>query len=175
MRQWETVLYGVVDRDEDFGELLESSLDELNVSVSEFCEGTELSESTVYKIVAGHRENVQLENFRRIVESLKRHERGRDVDERAVAVITNRESLEEIRDEMVVDGYEVSLVGYPCSTVEEAIRQGIIAERDGVDAVICGPITAYTIENVLHTPVIGLDVSADQIVTAIETAVKRTV
>jgi predicted transcriptional regulator len=68
---------------------------------------------------------------------------------------------------------KVSINGYPSATVEEALKQSILAERDGVDAIICGPITAYTIEDILYTPVIGLDVSADQIEKAVETAVKK--
>jgi len=174
MKHWETTLYAVVNHDEEFGSVLESSLDELNVSVPEFCEGTDLSESTVYKILSGHRENIQLRNFQRIVRRLRRLEQGRSLNERVVAIITNREALEQVKDEITVAGYDISIQGYPCSTVEEAIRQGIIAERDGVDAIICGPITAYTIENIIYTPVIGLDVRSEQIRDAVETAVSRT-
>lgn len=174
MNQWETVLYSVVSRNKEFGDALERSLDELNMSVPEFCADSDLSESTVYKILSGHRDNIQLENFRRILRTLKRLEQGRGVDERAVAVITNREALEQVRDEITVDGYEISLRGYSSATVEEAIRQGIIAERDGVDAIICGPITAYTIENIIHTPVIGLSIRSEQIREAVETVIRRT-
>lgn len=174
MNQWETVLYAVVNRNKEFGEALEQSLDELNVSVPKFCADSELSESTVYKVLSGHRENIQLQNFRQIIWTLKRLEQGRRVDERAIAVITNREALEGVRDEITVDGYNITLQGYPSATVEEAIRQGIVAERDGVDAIICGPITAYTIENIIHTPVIGLSIRSGQIREAVETVVRRT-
>mgnify|MGYP000383304305 CR=1 FL=1 len=174
MHQWERVLYSTVNPNEEFGSVLESCLDELNVSVPELCKGTDLSESTVYKIVSGHRENIQLTNFREIVTALKRLEQGRDIDERVIAIITNRESLEGVRNEITVDGHDIFLEGYPCSTVEEAIKQGIIAERDGVDAIICGPITAYTIENIIHTPVVGLDVRSEQIWEAVETIVQKT-
>jgi len=68
---------------------------------------------------------------------------------------------------------EITINGYPSATVEEALKQSILAERDGVDAIICGPITAYTIEDILYTPVIGLDVSSEQVQNAVETAIKK--
>lgn len=172
MKEWERLLYSVADDEKHFGEVLKDSLDQLGLSVSEFCEQAELSESTVYKIVSGHRQNIQLDNFRRILTSLKAVEQGA-VSERSIAVITKRESLEEIRNTIEMNDEKVSINGYPSATVEEALKQSILAERDGVDAIICGPITAYTIEDILYTPVIGLDVSADQIEKAVETAVKK--
>jgi predicted transcriptional regulator len=173
MNQWERLLYSVVDREERLDEVVASCLDELNLSVPEFCAQAELSESTMYKIVSGHRQNIQLDNFQRIVRALKRVEQGREIDERAVAVVTNRESLENIRNTIEMGDYEISIEGYPSATVEEALKQSILAERDGVDAIICGPITAYTLEDVLHTPVVGLDIDPSQIQDAVETTLKK--
>jgi len=172
MKEWERLLYAVVDEEQQFDEALEECLDELNVSVPEFCERADLSESTIYKIVSGHRPNIQLDNFRQIVTAVKHLEQGA-VGERSIAVITNRESLEEIRNTIEMGDQEITINGYPSATVEEALKQSILAERDGVDAIICGPITAYTIEDILYTPVIGLDVSSEQVQNAVETAIKK--
>lgn len=172
MKTWERLLYSVADDDEQFDQVLKEALDELGLSVSEFCERGDLSESTIYKIVSGHRQNIQLDNFRSILTAVKRIEQG-EVGERSIAVITKRESLQEIRNTIELGDQEISIQGYPSATVEEALKQSILAERDGVDAIICGPITAYTIEDILYTPVIGLDVSATQIQDAVETAVKK--
>jgi predicted transcriptional regulator len=172
MKEWERLLYSVADEDKQFGTVLKHSLDELGVSASDFCDRTDLSESTIYKIVSGHRRNIQLDNFRRILTALKRIEQG-VISDRSIAVITKRESLEEIRNTIEIDDQEMIIKGYPATTVEEALKQSIIAERDGVDAIICGPITAYTIEDILYTPVIGLDVGSKQIRSAVKTAVKK--
>ena len=174
MRQWETVLYSVIRPDEDFPSALGDALNELNISVPEFCEDTSLSESTVYKILSGHRENIQLNNFREIVKAMKALEQGEDSNHRTVGIITNRESLERVPESFEFDGVKLKIEGYPSSTVEEAIRQSILAERDSVDAIICGPITAYTVENVIHTPVVGLDIKTEQIEDAVETALLKT-
>lgn len=173
MHCWERVLYSVITQDEALGDALEEALDDLNVPVSEFCGEAGISESTMYKIMSGHRENIQIQNFKSIVVALRRLEQDQDPGERSVAVITNRESLENTKNRMQVRGYEVTLHGYPCSTVEEAIRQSILAERDGVDSIICGPITAYTVENIVHIPVVGLDVRPDQVKNAVETAINK--
>jgi predicted transcriptional regulator len=174
MHQWERVLYGVVDTDDDLGENFQDALEELNTSIVEFAELSGVSKSILYKISSGHRQNIQLENFRRIIRTIRRIEQGRDHDERVVAIITNRGSLENLKTVHEIDGIELRLREYPCSTVEEAIRQSILAERDGVDAIICGPITAYTVEDIVHTPVIGLSVETNQVVEALQLAVKKT-
>jgi len=174
MHTWERILYSVVNPDGDLGTAVSDAFDELNVSVTEFSEETGISESLLYKITSGHRSNIQLDNFRQIVQELKRLEQGRSGDERSVGLISNRESLEHVRNRLTIDGVDVVLREYPSSTVEEAIRQSIIAERDGVDAIICGPITAYTIEDIVYTPVIGLDITNEQIEQAIELAVEKT-
>jgi predicted transcriptional regulator len=172
MKMWERLLYSVADDDEQFDQVLKDALNELGLSVSELCDRGDLSESTVYKVVSGHRQNIQLNNFRKILAAIKQIEQG-EVGGQSIAVITKRESLQGIRNTIELGDQEITIRGYPSATVEEALKQSILAERDGVDAIICGPITAYTIEDILYTPVIGLDVSADQIQNAVETAVKK--
>jgi predicted transcriptional regulator len=174
MHQWEQVLYSVVNPDSEFGATLDEALDELNLSVTEFSEQSGVSESVLYKATSGHRENIQLENFETILRTLKRLEQGREAGEREIAIITNRESLEQIRSRLIVEDVEVTLREYPSSTIEEAIKQSILAERDGVDAIICGPITAYTLENIVYTPVIGLEISSEQVEKAIRLALEKT-
>lgn len=174
MHDWERILYSVVDPDDGIGTALSESLENLNVSVTEFSERTGVSESLLYKITSGHRTNVQLESLETIVAGVKRIEQGRDADEREVALVSNREALEQIPSTTTIGGLEVRVRGYPSSTIEEAIRQSILAERDGVDAIVCGPITAYTVENILYTPVIGLDIRPEQLEQAVERAVAKT-
>lgn len=173
MRQWEEMLHSAVEPESSLDEAFETSLEELNVTVSEFCEHSNLPESTVYKIKSGHRNNVQLDSFIEIIHTLKRIENDQEPLEKAIAVITNRESLEDVPNQMDFKDQLVSVHGYPSSTVEEAIRQSILAEKDGVNAIVCGPITAYTIEEIVHVPVIGLDVSQQQVSEAINTALGK--
>lgn len=174
MHDWERILYSVVNPDEDLGETISTALDNQNESVAEFSDRTGVSESLLYKITSGHRTNIQLDNLETIVVGVKRLEQGREENERVVALVSNREALEQIPNTINVDGIDVRVRGYPSSTVEEAIRQSILAERDGVDAIVCGPITAYTIENILYTPVIGLDILPQQLEQAIERAILKT-
>ena len=44
----------------------------------------------------------------------------------------------------------------PAHTIEEEIIKGVNAEKDGLDAILCGPIAATTIEQVVDVPVGGL-------------------
>jgi predicted transcriptional regulator len=173
MDDWERLLYSVVNPNEQIGDVLAETIDNLNMSVMEFAEQSSISQSLLYKITSGHRANIQLHNFQRIVREVRGIDKGQTDGEWAVAVITNRESLETVHNRMTVDGTEVVLQEYPSSTVEEAIKQGIIAERDGVDAVICGPITAYTIENIVYVPVIGLNVDERQVADAVKRALEK--
>jgi predicted transcriptional regulator len=149
-------------------------MSESELAVAEFAGKSAVSKRILYKITSGKRDNIQLENCRQGIQTRRLVEQGRDQHERNVAIITNRASLERLKTAYQVDGTEIQLQEYPCSTVEEAIKQSILAERDGVDAIICGPITAYTVEDVVHTPVIGLNVDKEQVTEALRTAAEKT-
>jgi len=171
MRAWETVMYSLLDEDEEFSEAFNDALEELGLSVKMFCEKTGLAESNIYKITSGRRSNPQLESVEKIIQEIRRLETSNDEYEYTIAIITNREALEGLGTVTTVENQEILLERYPATTVEDAMRQGITAEREGVDAIICGPITAHTLEDVLRIPCIGLHVRSDQLRSAIDTAI----
>lgn len=168
-------MYSLLEDEEEFSEALNDALDELSISVKEFCDKTGLSESNVYKITSGRRSNPQLKSVEEIIQGIRSIETSSDEYDYTIAIITNREALEGLGEVTEVDDKEIHLERYPATTVEDAMIQGITAEREGVDAIICGPITAHTLEDVLRVPCIGLHVRSGQLRSAVDTAIDEVI
>jgi predicted transcriptional regulator len=175
MKSWETVMYSLLEEDVPFSEAVTEALDDLGLSVKEFCDETGLSESNVYKVTSGRRENPQLNSVEGIIQGIRDIETSSDRYDYTIAIITNREALEGLGEVIEVEGNEIRLERYPATTVEDAMIQGITAEREGVDAIICGPITAHTLEDVLRIPCIGLHVRSGQLRSAVDTAIDEVI
>ena len=178
MRVWEKVLYSIVKeglaKNEDaFRKELRQALSDLGISAKQFSKIARVSKSTLYKIMSSRKKDIRLSNVREIVLGIKEIEQGKSAKGNVIALIADRGALEGTRKELVVNGHEYQIDGYPATNIEEAIIQGISAERDGVKAIICGPITAYTLEKVVTVPVVSLRLKPDQIQSAIDTAVKK--
>lgn len=173
MRNWERVLYSLIGDDDSFRSAVRHALEELEISIKDFSKRTRMPKSTLYKIMSSKKKDIRLSNFKEIVGALKEVEQGKSVKGKNIALIIDRGTLENVKKEIVVDGQSYAVEGYPATDIEEAIIQGIHAERDGVRAIICGPITAHTLEKVVRIPVIAFRPRPDQIQGAVETAAKK--
>ncbi|MDR1690573.1 MAG: helix-turn-helix domain-containing protein [Candidatus Methanoplasma sp.] len=124
--------------------------DELDMSLSEFCSVSGISQSTMYKILEEKREP-NLRTIRQIIHALNMI--GRSDDDVFVAVIASSTFMESLPKAMEVDGRTVRIKEYTISTVEDAIIAAVRAERDGALAIVCAPIIALTVEKILRIPV----------------------
>ncbi|MEM2944123.1 MAG: helix-turn-helix domain-containing protein [Methanomassiliicoccales archaeon] len=165
------LISGMLRSEGGFRESLRKIIEEdLQVSVSEFCERTGLSMSTIYKIMQGHREP-NLRTVRSIVmavRKLEKHPAGN-----FIAIIASRPVLEKIEERFVkIGGKNIKVKEYPASTMEEAIISAVNAERDGALAVVCAPIIAPTVEKILSIPV-AVVVPHNSVLRAIERAAEK--
>ncbi|MCL2031686.1 MAG: transcriptional regulator [Methanomassiliicoccaceae archaeon] len=124
--------------------------DELDMSLSEFCSISGISQSTMYKLLEEKREP-NLRTVRDIIRALTMISRS-DID-KFVAVIASSTFMESLPKTMVVDGRTIFIREYPISTVEDAIIAAVRAERDGALAIVCAPIIALTVKKILRIPV----------------------
>lgn len=124
--------------------------DELEMSLSEFCQISGLSQSTMYKILEERREP-NLRTVRQVVKTL-RMLTPRDSG-RFVAVIASSRFTEGLPLLMDIQGFTLSVQEYVVATVEDAIIAAVRAERDGASAIVCAPIIAPTVEKILSIPV----------------------
>jgi len=157
---------GMLRKEGGFQEALKKILAvDLEMSVSEFCQLSGMSTSTMYKILEERREP-NLRTVRTIIRAIRRlsYSEGGHF----VAVIASRPALESIEERvMVVGGEDILVKEYPASTLEDAIVASVKAERDGALAVVCAPIIAPTVEKILTIPV-SVVIPGRSIVRAVE-------
>lgn len=130
-----------------FREILDN---ELEMSLSEFCSVSGISQSTMYKILEEKREP-NLRTVRQVIRAVNLL--SRSSSDNFVAVIASSTFMEALPKSMDVDGQAVAIKEYTISTVEDAIIAAVRAERDGALAIVCAPIIALTVEKILRIPV----------------------
>jgi len=134
-----------------FGEHLKETLNALGMSIKDFSEETEIPASTLYKIISDEQKDFRRSTLRQIILGVKRLE-GVD-DENVLGIITTRTALDTIGRTIEIDGSSVRIQEFPATTIEEAIIQGVRAEKAGVKGIICGPIAATTLERAVDIPI----------------------
>ena len=149
----------------NFGEKLLETLNTLGLSVKGFSDNTKIPVSTLYKIISGERTDFRISTLGSIITGVKRIE-GKD-HERLVGVITSRNALDSIGRTLQVGNHVLYIKEYPATTIEEAIIQGVRAEKEGVKGIICGPIAATTLEKVVDVPITALRFEEGPLKTAI--------
>ena len=150
---------------DNFGDKLQDTLNTLGLSVKEFSELTEIPVSTLYKIISEERKDFRISTLKKIINGVKRIE-GVDL-ERVVGIITSRNALDSIGRIIEIGNEVLYIKEYPATTIEEAIIQGVRAEKDGVKGIICGPIAATTLEKVVDIPITALRFEEGPLKTAI--------
>lgn len=153
---WDEVLRAVVT--DEFDERLSEALEQQNVTIEEFAERYDISESTLYKITSGHRTNFGVETLRQIIEGLQAEE---GYTEPTIGLITTRGACDRAPSGVEINGIEYRIKPLPAHSIEEEIIRGVRAEKEGVVGLICGPIAATTLEQAVDIPVGGLQFDAD--------------
>ena len=149
----------------NFCEKLQETLNELGLSVKRFSDLTKIPVSTLYKIISGERTDFRISTLRSIIVGVQRLESTDH--ERIVGVITSRNALDSIGRTLEVGNEVLYIKEYPATTIEEAIIQGVRAEKEGVKGIICGPIAATTLEKVIDIPITALRFEEGPLETAI--------
>jgi predicted transcriptional regulator len=134
-----------------FGELLRETLNSLGMSIRDFSEETMIPASTLYKIISDEGKDFRRSTLRQIILGVRRLE-GVD-EENVVGIITTRTALDTIGRTIEIDGGSINIKEFPATTIEEAIIQGVRAEKAGVRGIICGPIAATTLERTVDIPI----------------------
>ena len=136
---------------DEFGSLLRETLNSLGMSIRDFSKETEVPASTLYKIISDEQKDFRRSTLRQIIQGVRRLE-GVD-DENTLGIITTRTALDTIGGTVELDGGSVKVKEFPATTIEEAIIQGVRAEKAGVKGIICGPIAATTLERAVDIPI----------------------
>ena len=148
-----------------FGEKLRETLNSLGLTIKEFSAETRIPISTLYKIISDEKKDFRRSTLKQIVEGVRQLE-GTD-QENVIGIITSRSALDTIGRAVEIEGKVVQVKEFPATTIEEAIIQGVRAEKGGVKGIICGPIAATTLEKVVDVPITALRFEEGPLLTAI--------
>ena len=165
----ERVMRAAFQSDEKLRETLKEALSELGVSAREFCRISGISQSTLYKILSGHREP-NITTLRQIVKLIREIE---GTEGGFIAIIAARPVLDKIDEKKMRIGERLlTLREYSATNIEDAIIAAVRAERDGAAAVVCAPIVSPTVEKLLSIPVASI-IPKESILRAIEIAARK--
>jgi predicted transcriptional regulator len=143
-----------------FSTTLEEAISACGLTVKEFAAKHDLSESTLYKITSGDRTNVRVETLQSITAALREEE---GYAGRTIGLITTRGACDRAPSTIRANGETYTVKPLPAQTIEDEIIKGVQAERDGIDGIVCGPIAAVTLEQVVDVPIGGLQFSQELI------------
>jgi predicted transcriptional regulator len=165
----ERVMRAAFHSDESLRETLRDVLDELDLSAREFSRASGIPQSTLYKILSGHREP-NITTLRQIVKTIKEME---GPEGNFIAIIAARPVLDKISEKKMRIGERLlTLREYSATNIEEAIIAAVRAERDGASALVCAPIVSPTVEKLLSIPVATI-IPKDSVLRAIEVAARK--
>jgi predicted transcriptional regulator len=165
----ERVMRAAFQSDESLREALKEVFGELGLSAREFSKASEIPQSTLYKILSGHREP-NITTLRQIVKTIRRLEGS---EGNFIAIIAARPVLDKISEKkMKIGDRMLTLREYSATTIEEAIIAAVRAERDGASALVCAPIVSPTVEKLLSIPVATI-IPKDSVIRAIEVAARK--
>ncbi|MDM7938756.1 MAG: helix-turn-helix domain-containing protein [Methanothrix sp.] len=169
MQSVERVMHSAFQSDDKLRETLKEVLGDLGLSAREFSKASGIPQSTLYKILSGHREP-NITTLRQIVKTIHQLE-GPEGD--FIAIIAARPVLDKISEKkMKIGNKMLTLREYSATTIEEAIIAAIRAERDGASALVCAPIVSPTVERLLSIPVATI-IPQDSVIRAIEVAARK--
>jgi len=169
MKAYERLLLSI-DSDK-FTEEFKKILLELNISLKEFSEISNIPYSTLYKIIQGG--DFRVSSLKKIINTIKKFESdSNEIDK--IAVIAARPSLNSIKTKIfTLNNKKYQLKEYPANSLEDCISAAIQAEREGVKAIICAPIVSSSIEKVVRIPVAVVIPEKDAFMNALEIVVNK--
>lgn len=143
---------------------------EVRISVRELAEKSGIAQSSLYKILHGHR-SPNLSTLRAVVHALQYFERLGEGE--FIGLIAARPVLDTVQERNAeVDGHRIRIREYPVHTMEDAIVAAVRAEREGATAIVCAPIVSSIIEQLVHIPVATI-IPRESVQRAIELAARK--
>ena len=151
---WEKLSKSSLESNENFRITLKEILKKLRLDTKELSKLSEISESSLYKILTGNRSNPRLSTYRKIVNAIKNLEGYTEKDDTFIAIIAARSTLDAIKEGYIkIEKKKFQLREYAAMTIEDAIVAAIRAQNEGAQAIVCAPIVGSIIEKVIKIPI----------------------
>ncbi len=169
---YDKLMWSLIDSNEQFIKMFKEMLFQQNLTITEFCKKAKISESTIYKIMSNPDKDFRISTFRNIIKKVRKIE-GINPDQTTIGIITTRGALNSINRKMRISKKDVNIKEFPATTIEEEIIQGIRAQQEGVNGLICGPIAATTLEKVVDIPVMSIQFERKLLLQSLENILNK--
>ncbi len=173
MQEWKKLILEIFEK-KNLKNPLQKILRKSGLKINEFARISEIPESTLYKIFSEEEKDIRLSTVFKIMDGIKRIYGTESPSLKStIGVITASFVLDQLPNALEVKGKTYYIKEYPALTIEEEIIQGIKAERDGVEAIICGPVAATTLEKIVTVPVISVKFDKEVVMRAVHQAMEK--
>jgi len=166
---WKQLLFSIIEDEKQLAVTIKRVTQEFNLTLKELAEKTGIPVSTMYKM-SSVEPDTRISTLKKLILFVKQEEEKELFKENMVGLITSRDVLDEFGRIIEVDGEKIHIREYLANTIEEEIILGVRAKKEGVAAIICGPVAANTLKRILDIPVIGIAFSRNSLVEAIKKA-----
>lgn len=157
--------------DAELAKELRRVLEDLGMSASRFSKISGIPLSTIKKVLRG-RGGVTLSTLRKILRAIELIE-GRSAKP-FVAIVAAVTTLSKLRSlTLKLQDQVVAIREYGVSTLDEAIKASLRAQSDGAAAIVCAPIVAHLIKDVVSIPIVTLDVCDEDVERAVKIAAQK--
>ncbi|MCS3900540.1 helix-turn-helix domain-containing protein [Methanococcus voltae] len=156
---------------EKFTDEFKKILLELNISLKEFSDHSEIPYSTLYKVM--NKKDFRVSTLQKIIKVIKEFEKDDELGDR-IAIIAARSSLNKLTQKTIeFDNKTYAIKEYPSNTLEECLISAVSAERDGVKAIVCAPIVSACVEKLVRIPVAVVITESTDYLKAVEIAASK--
>ncbi|RLF08926.1 MAG: transcriptional regulator [Thermoprotei archaeon] len=157
--------------DESLASSLRESLRELGITLSDFSRMSKIPLSTLKKVLAA-RGGISLSTLRAIVTAISKLE-GKHV-EPFIAVIAAVTTLSKVKlTALRLQDMVVKVREYGVSTLDEAIKASLKAQFEGAAVIVCAPVVAHFIKDLVSIPIVTLDVCEEDLDKAVRAAAEK--
>lgn len=154
--------------DEELARELRGVLEDFGISANKFSTISGIPLSTVKKILRGQG-GVTLSTLRKVLRAVELL--GGGPKKPFVAIIAAVTTLSKLRSlAFRLQDRIIAIKEYGISTLDEAIKAALRAQSDGAAAIVCAPIVAHFIKDIVSIPIVTLDVCDEDIERAIKIA-----
>ncbi|MHC1628312.1 MAG: PrpR N-terminal domain-containing protein [Candidatus Nezhaarchaeales archaeon] len=167
------ILSAALKSDEELASELKKVLSDLRLSIDRFSKLSGIPSSTIKKILKAQG-GITLSTLRKILNAIESIEGGPKTP--FIAVIAAVTTLSKVRSlSLKFQDLTVMVKEYGVSTLDEAIKAALKAQSEGAAIIVCAPIVAQFIKDLISIPIVTLDVCNEDLERAVKIAAEKIV
>ncbi len=167
------ILLAALRSDEELANELKRALSDLRLSIDKFSKISGIPSSTIKKILKAQG-GITLSTLRKILNAIESIESAPKAP--FIAVIAAVTTLSKVKlTSLRLHDFTIKVKEYAVSTLDEAIKAALKAQSEGAAIIVCAPIVAQFIKDLISIPIVTLDVCNEDLERAVKMAAEKIV